>query len=250
MELSKSMCYESMVCEEVDSDDRWWFLATEVETVTSVDSATVGVDGSDQAMETTEVGDCSDIRSTPVFSGCIGEIESVLVDSIYAKYGGTSQLRSELVNLVMLILSLQIIDPSSATDMGSEECQELFNDKSFATLIASFVILVLSILFFAASCSRGALKSVGEYIRSAFGYKHVEVMRGGGEIGNAGETVESVIKCRMLQMPVSGQDTVVTDLNAEDGESSLENESSGIWSEWYDNMSEEAEHNLECYLPR
>ena len=255
MERSSDTDYEFMLSEDHDNDDKWWFLSTHMGSRTSLVKADVEAEVTEEPINDTVLLDIvarvgSNLNMNSVFSGCLGEVEFAVVDSICAKYGGTSYFRAELVNLVLQVLSLQSVDLVNATVSGNEECTFHTPHISYVTLFFLAAILCLSTFLLTSACSHRAVNREVQCACLANANGNVGAQRRENDAPSVVGTRVNKTWCPTVDIPRSFVRTSTDACNTEDEGTTSVDDSKGLWQEWYDNISEEAEHNLDCYSPK
>ncbi|KAG0575126.1 hypothetical protein KC19_VG320100 [Ceratodon purpureus] len=111
MDRCNSETYESMLCEDRDTEDKWWFLRGLESELTShgVGRVCGGVPELISVSPVTVI----DTKKHCVESSAelpppmLRETEIAMLDSFCAKYGGTPQFRADLIKLMLLLVSVQ-----------------------------------------------------------------------------------------------------------------------------------------------
>ena len=253
MDPTERALYESLLSEDSDWKDRWWFLGDTVESdVTTNSGDNVDGLGSDLTKETTAVTSEPKIESeTPyvISSGlCLGERETAMVDSFCTEYGGTPQFRRDLMNHMLLVLSLQEVPRTNAVLLLSP-------NSSVSVAFSSSNVLLFTVLISFVACY-----FIGRIYGSLMNKSKRGVRASGVRRNNAGEAedkqtrVDEAVVDGLLEQEFSGICSLdsVSREGSESGEQgpTLEDETHAAWTDWYDNMTEEIEHNLECWSPR
>ena len=225
MALSGVSDYESMLCEEHECNDKWWFLERagdegstqcyeeeSAEGRPSLPSDVLGL----SSVESPSVDFCSDsldVRLT------LRASEMELIDALCSKIGSSATFKAELVRVVLALFALREVQSVAATD----ERIERTSTSEMCTLFCIFLTIVLVLL-------SGCLYWLG-YNR-----------------------IWEVAALNSSSMSVSGvelnRSRTVTEAEGDAEVLVEEEEAMGLWSEWYENMTEELEHNLECWSPR
>ena len=252
MELSSSETYEHMLSEDRDIEDRWWFLkGVDPEVAPHGGDRDRGHASELQRLPAvTVIGTstpCVEASSEPT-SGCLGVTELAMLDSFCAKYGGAPQFRADLVKLLLFLLSVQEVTVVNAQNPSVEVTDGFgfvhYKLAVFLTFVITFAVakLVGRVYRFWLQQSVHAVGATGlERVRNEDSndfFTDVNQVREGEPLRQGLQGLNS------LDVPCEEAFDAIEDHKA------WEEESRGAYSDWYESMTDEIEHNLDCWSPK
>ncbi|KAG0594808.1 hypothetical protein M758_UG111700, partial [Ceratodon purpureus] len=124
MDLPNSESYESMLCEDRDTEDKWWFLR-------ALDIEVTSEGGVFERGRASDITSESPMADTEAMNRCVescselprpslGETELGMLDSFCVKYGGTAEFRADLIKLLLLLVSVQNVTGVNAHSGGMD----------------------------------------------------------------------------------------------------------------------------------
>ena len=244
--------YETLLCEEHDGSDRWWFLS----------EASYG--GRQEGCEEEVHGGIvatTDERSTPLGPPstdiCTGseegahnlrDFERGLIESICTKFETSHAFKDKLVRLFLFLIALRDVPVVKAND-NSVDNTYFFASYGLLCILVTVIVVMVTACIFSYWTSRMREITMSKQNSSSVQATSVLV----GESFGAGDSVATIdpIAVGVQRRRVSLQALRTASIaDLEDEQLIDEGEALGAWSDWYDNMFDELEHNIECWSPK
>ena len=258
MESASLPGYEEILREDHESKDRWWFLRSGV-----VNDQNVMVGGHlCSTLEDTIIAEAkitsAGSRDDAISSGdpvpSLGDRQASLIDGFCLKYECGPEFRKDLLRLVLLLLSLPVMEAVSA------ECRDIRMIADYsgstgtytkATILCYCIAVVGTMFAFILSLwAHRLIAKVFSYVASVFGVRIVRDMR--HQVPQTMEREGTASEHSTYSSNPSKEDSTVVGRGVVFDESTQPEDEDvlGLWKEWYDNLGEEEEHNLDYWSPK
>ena len=253
MDPSPTPSYELILGENQDTEDHWWFLRNAVE---EANPCELQNEPRSAILDTTETG--QERTDVPLGFGrsistdalpCLAETEMDMLEKLCVKYDCTPEFRKDLLNLIVIFLTLQKMEVVEAESVA---VQGMFWIQSYITSANGYCIAIVATVF-TLVLTRYAqvwLLNFFRCRRTARAKNSFQlIIDPEAEVMCLGKTEPGEITDILDEVGVRFC-TVQKEEKLENLAGVDKNEAAAIWSEWYEGMTDELENNIECWSPR
>ncbi|KAG0575103.1 hypothetical protein KC19_VG318700 [Ceratodon purpureus] len=246
MDVSSVLDYETVLCEENDGNDGWWFPnnrsdgGSPIRCREEVDRRSALV--LDEQMPSIDSHSLDLCEGLSEGGQKLSDSEINHIDALCTRFGLTVAFKQELVNVVFLLLALRKMQVVRGDNRAIERTPD------FTVWIVLCILFTLLVLCFSA-CRFREMAVWAQFCKSPPSMPPVWV----GKVCKTGESQETmgVFGVSVLRNTVhTGENGSASDVEQEVKQTVDEGEALGAWSHWYDNMTDEVKHNLECWSPK